>query len=599
MRITFPGGINENDSLSIYEASEGKNFDLVAGDSDYRPRPPFDLKGTSTLGGSISGIMQLIKRDNTETTLIFDDDGSTPTIYLWDGSTTFTSKRTLNLATGSLLRDTYWSLDNQIVISDIAKLTPMLKWDGSTCTRLKTELVNGSATANTSITESSGTFTVAKTSHGYSSGDLVTIADADTGFNGEFEVTVTGPNEFTYTGGTGTGAASAPGTSDKGTELYAKYSIVHNGRLWLFNITTDDGTSTENPHMILASEYENHESYNTAKRAVEDTFSTGNEAFYMLSRDLKPINGAFEFQSELIISTEGGQLFKLVGLDAEDYQFIEFYVGSAAIGTESFANIGNDCVYMRGGGNIESLRSTQQFGDVQADDISRWIPDTVKDITGAKVIYDQSNQKVFFFVGSKILVLYKHLMYTDASPWSIFTTNLMAGDANALAVINSARYMKRPGEQTRTVYFGAADGKIYDLNGVGNGDAGSVDIETYRKTKIIDIQDGEIDPMNDILLGRVQYRRIGECELSLEFDWSDAYNVSTADITLNGPPFSDTAPYYNGSAYYGGTDYYNKGFQFSNKVSTKGFSPTGRGISFIMNAYLSTSVNFKIDHIDI
>lgn len=108
MKIMFDGGLNENDGTAPNECQEGYNFDLVFGDTNLIPRKPLDLKGTSTLGGDISGIMQLIKKDDTETTLVFDDDGATPTIYQWDGGSTFTSKRTTNLATGSLLRSTYY-----------------------------------------------------------------------------------------------------------------------------------------------------------------------------------------------------------------------------------------------------------------------------------------------------------------------------------------------------------------------------------------------------------------------------------------------------------------------------------------------------------
>ena len=604
MKIVFSGGLNENDGININEASEGQNFELIAGDTDYRPRKPFDLKGTSTLGGSISGILQLVKRDNTETTLVFDDDASTPTIYEWDGATTFTSKRTLSLVTGSKLRDEYWSLDDQIIISDISKLTPLLKWDSTTCSRLKTNLKAGSSQSVTSITRSGTTATVTTAApHGYSSGDLAHIAGAvETDYNGEFEITVTGASTFTYTvAGSPTSPATGTITVDFGTELYAKYAIVYQGRVWLFNITTNDGASSENPHMILVSAFENQENYDTAQRAVTGTFSTNLEAFYMLTKDLKPINGAFQFQNQLVISTVDGQLFKLTGSDASDYKWVEFYSGSSAVGDESFANIGNDGVYMRKGGNVESLRSTDTFGDVKADDISRFIPDTVKDLTGALVIYDQSNQTVLFFVSGKVLVLFKDLLISDLSPWSVYKTALTAGSNNALATVKSARYMRRPGETTYSVYFGAADGKIYDFNGVGNGDAGSTDIETWRKSKIIDSDDfGQgYDPYAEILNGRIQYRRIGECELTLEFDWSDEYNVSDSTITLNGPPVGDSPPYYGGAVYYGGEFYYNEGFAYANKVSTKGFSPTGKGVSFIMKAYLNTSVRFKIDHIEI
>lgn len=584
-RIVVSGGLNENAEPDIGECEEGQNFELYTQTTQFRPRPPLDLKGTATLGGSISGIMQLVTRDDTETTLIFEDDGATPTIYEWDGSTTFTSKRTNNLAIGSKLRDSYWSLDDYIAITDLSKTTPILKWDGTTCSRHFTGLKEGS-TVSVTITSASTTATVTESGHGRSSGDIVHIEGAnETEYNGEYEITVTGANTYTYTfAGSATTPATGTITADSGTDLYAKYSIVHDGRIWLFNVKTG---SDDNPHMMVASAYETPATFSTTIRA-EDNVATASDAFYMLSPDLKPINAAFLFQDQIVISTKGGRLFRLAGVDTTDYRWVDFYLGSAAIGTETAVNIGNDAVYMRKGGNIESLRATEQFGDVSADDLSRWIPDTVKDLTDAITIYDQSNQKVFFFVTNKVLVLFKDFLPSGLSPWSVYVTTL-DNDFNAV----SAKYMLRPGKTTHSVYWGDASGNIYDMNGTGlSGDGGTNSIVTKRKTKLIDSPIGT-------LVGNIRYRRQGECELTLNFDWSDEYSITSATIPLSGPPASDSPPAYGGSYYYGGDVYYNAGFEFSNKVSTRGFSPSGIGRSFTLEQYIDTTVSFKIDHIEI
>ena len=593
MRITFQGGLNENDGTRPEECQAGQNFELVFGDTDFRPRKPCDLKGTATLSGSVSGIMQLIERDDTETTLIFEDDGSTPTIYLWDGGSTFTSKRTTNLAIGSKLRDVHWDLDEYIVMTDIKKLTPIMNWDGTACTRHKTDLKKGSTAAVTSITRVDTTATVTTTAaHGFSTGDLVHIAGAtQTDYNGEYEITVTTATQFTYTvANSPTTPASGTITVDFGVELYAKYGIVYQGRLWLFNITTDDGTSTDQPHMLLASEFEAPTSFDTSKRSQDDTFTTGNEAFYILSKDLKPINGVAVFNHNLIISTEDGRLYRLVGHDSTDYEFVEYFAGSAAIGDESIANIGNDVVYMRKGGNIESLIATDTSGDVSIDDISRWIPNSIKDLTGAQVVYDQSNQKVLFFVEDKILVLFKNVLYgTNISPWSVYKTAMTDGFNT-----NAVKYLKRPGLDSYSVYFGDSSGNIYDLYGDLAGDNGYT-ILTQRTTNVVQ----ELPTKLGTLMGRVQFRRYGECQLNLSFDWTDEYNVTTSTVILSGAPEGDTSSYYNSQSYYGGDSYYNKGFAFRDKISTRGFSPTGRAISFIMTASIDTKVRFKVDHLDL
>lgn len=594
MRIISPGGINENDGAIVEECQDGYNFELVYGDTDFRPRQSVDLKGTATNAGSIGGIMQLVQRDGTETTLVYEDNSGTNYIYLWDGASTFTSKRTDNVASGSKLRDVYYSLDDAIVIVDVNLSTPLLNWDGTSCTRHKTALVAGSPTAvGSSLTSSGTTATVDHGSaHGLSTGDLVTMAGAtETPYNGEFEITVTGANTFTYTmSQSTTSPATGSPTWDVGVDLYAKYGVIHNGRLWLFNIKTD---STANPHMMVASEFENIQSFDTASRVQDAGFSTGNEAFYMLSKDLKPINGVAVFNNNLIISTEDGRVFRLTGSDSQDYAWVDYYAGSAATGTETMANIGNDVVFMRQGGNIETLLDTDRSGDVETDDLSRWIPTTVKDLTDAITIYDQSNQKVFFFVSNQVLVFYKNCYYGYAgklSPWSIYKT-LLTDSFNT----DAARYMLRPGETTRSVYFGDSSGNIYDMNGSGDGDGGTEDIQTLRKLNIM----YDLPTEQEVIYGNVQYRRLGECELTLDFDWSDAYNVSNSIMVLKGPPLSETAGYFGGSAYFGGEFYFNEGFKYAIKVSHKNFSPTGRGKSFIMSAYLETKVRFKIDHIEL
>lgn len=590
-RLYFSGGLNENPDINIEECAAGENFELGMNQRIFTPRMPQDLEDTTPNGASVNGIMQLIKRDDSETTLIFENH-STPTIYEWDGSS-FTSRRTLNLATDAKLRDCYWSLDDYILITDIEKSVPILRWDGSSCIRQKTGLKAGSSQSVSSITRSGTTATVTTSSnHGYSSGDLVHIDGAnEDDYNGEFEITVTGDDTFTYeVTGSPSSPASGTITVDFGTELYARYAIVHNGRVWLFNITTNDGTGdTDNPHMMVASAFEDPISYDTANRSQASGF-TGSEAFYMLTPDLQPINGVAVFNREIVLSTVSGQLFRLTGSDSTDYQFVPYYQGSAAIGTEAMANIGNDVTYMRRGGNIESLTATETSGDVASNDFSIWITDTVAGLTDALIVYDQTNQRVLYFVTDKVLVLFKDLLGAPVSPWSIYTTAM----SNAFNT-KAARYIRRPGENVWTVYWGDDSGRIFDFNGVGAGDKGDTDILTFRESNSI----YGIEAKRSVLKGRVYYKRIGECELVVNADWADAYNVSESVVPLSGPPPGDTASFWNDESYWGDENYWSEGFEFTDKIASKGFDPTGRGNSFRLTLSLNTSVKFEIEHIDI
>jgi hypothetical protein len=377
--------------------------------------------------------------------------------------------------------------------------------------------------------------------------------------------------------------------------LYAKYGVEHLGRIWLFNVKT----TTDTPHLLVASAFENPESYDTTQRAVTGTFATGLEAFYMLTPDLKPINGVCLFMDELIISTEGGRLYKLTGSDADDFKFVDFYAGSAAIGTETFANIGDDVVYMKKDGVIESLRSTETFGDVKTDDVSRWIRSQTRGLTSCLTVYDQSRQKVYFFSGSnKLLVLFKEMLGTNLSPWSRYKTS-----HSSSFLTNAAIYMKQPGGSNYYVYFGDATGGIYQLEGTSAGDAGSEDIEAHRKTRFFEELETEderpIDPNTDVIRGRVYYRRVADVDLLMDFEWADDYSVNRCTVPLSGPAQGDGAWYFGGDAYFGGLFYFNSGFLVSQRTSTKGFSPVGRGPGFNLSLTIQTTQEFDIQKIEI
>jgi hypothetical protein len=522
MKVFFGGGLNESQTPDLSEAADGSfNFDLSKDNYKLVPRKPFDLKGTAPNAGEVRGLMQLVERDDTETTLVQSGN----TVYRWDGASTFSSMGSCSAT--SKLRDTYWSLGDYLVITDLEKETVVKSWDGSTYSTLTTGL---------------------------------------------------------------------------GSDLYAKYGIVHHGRVWLFNVKT----STDTPHLMVASAFENPTSYDTSQRATSGTFSTGLEAFYMLSPDLKPVNGvAKTLAGDLIISTKEGSLFKLSGTSASNYKWDNFYPSSNAVGDEAITSTGNDVMYQRQGGNIESLVATQAYGDVAADDLSRWIPNTVADVAESIAVYDQKNQKVLFFISGKVLAFFKDIFYGGAvvgdtgqkaklSPWSVYKTT-HSSNFNTSA----AKYMKRPGTSVFSVYFGGPSGQIYDLNGTGtSGDSGSESIQLVRKSRFIDKKDG-IDFLRHVTRGNVQYRRTNEVSFNVDLDWGDEYNNSTASVTLKGPPASDTAIGYGGSAYYSGTYYYSQGFTFANKISHQNFSAVGRGPGCFMTCSTLTTKTYQVDHVEI
>jgi len=522
MKFLFGAGINESQVPNIHECgSQSQNFELSKDSYKLVPRPPFDLKITAPNAAPIRGIMQLVKRNDSATTLV----QAGATVYEYNG-TVMSSRGTC--VTSSQLRGNYWSLDDYIVITDLQKATVVKKWDGTTFSTQTTGL---------------------------------------------------------------------------GVDLYAKYGIVHNGRMWLFNVTSG---AVDTPHLMVASAFENATSFSTTQAAVDGTFTTGLEAFYILSPDLRPINGvALTLAGDLVISTIEGRLFRLTGSSAADYAFVPFYPGSQCVGNESMASIGNDIIYLGKGGRIDALSSTQNYGDVSADDLSRYIPESTSGLTDAITVYDQQNQKVLMFVAGKVLVLFKDILYGGAvvsekgekaklSPWSIYTTN---DDSNFNTA--AAAYIRIPGETGYSVFFGDDTGRLFNLNGEGFGDAGDTDILVTRTSRFIDKSDG-MDFMRHITRGAVQYRRLSELEFSITLDWGDEYNSSTATVMLDGPPSTDIGAYFGGNIYFGGTAYFNQGFSFANKISHKNFSNVGKAPGCFVTFSAESSVNtFQIDNVEL
>lgn len=528
--LTFGWGLNENTTPESDECSEGYNFDLAINQSSLEPRKPFDLKGTATNAGATTGILQLVKQDNSETTLTVN--GST--VYLWDGASSFTSK--VSVTAPALLREAYWSLTDVLIISDVNKNNVVAKWDGTTYAALVT------------------------------------------------------------------GLASA---------VYAKYVVVHNNRVWLFNITYG---ATSYPHMILVCKFEDITNWDIATRGGASTvgggsFSTGLEAFYLFSPDLKPINEVVSFQNVLIMSTEGGRMWQLSGTNSKDYQFTDFFDTEPAVGYQSVASIGNDVIFVGRGGEISLLSATQNFGNVRTFSMSRWIPTTASNMGVPNcIVYDVLGQRVLFFISGKVLVLFKDLLAQDQfmtregkSPWSVYTTNDVS-NFNAQA----AKYMRIPGTQNYSVFWGDSVGRIFDLNGAGSMDAGLQGIPILRRSRHIGT---EAFPPNQPLrqswpwieeniIGRIVYRRITPINVTVGLDWDDEYNTGSNVLSLKGPPVDDSAPYWGGSIYWGGTNYYNAGFAFAKRVSSMSLSPGGKGPGFYVNFSTTTNVPFQIDALE-
>ena len=174
-------------------------------------------------------------------------------------------------------------------------------------------------------------------------------------------------------------------------DFKAKYALVSNDRAWYFNIE-DNGVKF--PHLIVGSAVEDFENLTTANKPATAIGTA--DPFFMTAPDFGAINGAIGAFGRVTLSTRDGQIFNLTGSDSQDFAFNELYAGSGASGDESVIFSGNDIVYGRRG-RIESLRSTEEFGDVQSDDLSRRIKDDIEGFKDWVNIYNARTQQIHFF----------------------------------------------------------------------------------------------------------------------------------------------------------------------------------------------------------
>ena len=527
--LTFPYGLNENITTQAGECTAGYNFDLAAFRTSLNNRLPFDLKGTATNAGKVTSFMQLVKRDNTETTLVCA--GSV--VYKWDGGSTYTSEST-GLTTDALLRDTYWSLGDYLVITDLNLNNVVSTWDGTTYAAM------------------------------------------------------------THTGIVG--------------NLYAKFAIVKDDRVWLFNIKI--GT-TSYPDMILACKFEDPTNWDSSTRGGPTTvgggsFSTGLEAFYLKVPDLKPINGVTVFQNVVVFSTDKGRMWQLSGSSAKDYQVLEFYDTAPAIGVNVVQSIGNDVLFPRQGNSLTLLYTTQAFGNALQSNVGHWIPTQLSNVTQFnEIVYDISNQRVIIFVNGKALVLYKDLLAQDRgalmagpSPWSVYSTQ----DTSSFNT-SAAKYMLRPGTSIYSVFFGDSTGRCFDLYGSNtSGDAGSTStpVQTSRTSRHIGVE--VLNPwpyIEENITGHVRYRRLVQIGLTVQFDWDDEYTSTVNNLTLKGPQANDSAPYFGGSVYFGGAYYFNAGFSAANFPSSMNIDPAGKGPGFYITLSATAAEPWQVDQLEL
>ena len=334
--------------------------------------------------------------------------------------------------------------------------------------------------------------------------------------------------------------------------FYCKYIDVTAERAVYGHIK--DGSTTFG-HMIVGSERGDYTTISVNDRASESLGAA--DPFFLLTPDLRNINGMVQAFGGRIISSELGRIFVLAGNSADTFQIQEFYPGSYASGEEAMAYVGNDIVYGRQG-RLESLRDTDKFGDTEANDLTRAILDKVKDYSDWRIVYNSRLNRVYCFPDGQSEVWVFDTSYRDAaqlSPWMRWrTTHSLAFQPTFVAS------MLDPADGLEYVFMGDSSGNVYRLEGTGAaGDGGTDTLQTSFTSRIFSL------PMNmraSEIMGWIKYRRLKEAQvnIALLYAGENIYDVERI-VTI---PAANTVSYYGGGsqgAYYAGSAYYGGAFR--------------------------------------
>ncbi len=358
-------------------------------------------------------------------------------------------------------------------------------------------------------------------------------------------------------------------------DFWAKYCYVVNERAHFGHVKDSSATL---PHVLAGSKRGDYTEITVTQRPASTL--NAEDPFQLTTPDLGSINGLVNAFGLTAISSEGFSMHKLLGSDAKDFAIASLFDDSAAVGDESVAYVGNDIVYGRQG-RLESLAATDTSGDVEANDVSRWISDCAKSAAGWTLVYNRRLQRLYAFVDgdSAVYVLFKALIENKSSiiptnqisPWSVWTTqHPMAFQPTA------AMNMYDPIDGLEYVFMGDANGNLYRMEGAGVQDADQYPVEISRKSALFSM------PLNSHaydLAGWVKYRRDEAATIDLNFIWSgDSPLKKVVPIDLK----ADTGfAVYGGGHYYGAAKY---GSAFRDRLVRTSFATSGAGNEFQIEA---------------
>jgi len=321
------------------------------------------------------------------------------------------------------------------------------------------------STATVTITSSSTTATVTHTSHGFTTGDQITISGAtQTEYNGTFTITVTGANTYTYTlpnstSSPATGTITASWYHDVPPEANAALSAY--GRLWVANTATNK-TTVYWSDLLDGSDWS---SGTAGSLDISSILVNGNDEIIALGAH----NGFLIVFCKNNIIIFGDSDTAQTYLDPTALQLVEVINGVGCIARDSLQNTGTDILFLSDSG-LMSLGRVIQEKSTPMRDLSRNVRDDLVQLieseTPANIKSAYSSTNAFYLLafpttkqvycfdmraplqdGSARVTIWNNMEFTD---WLGFDGEIYMTHADGLA-----RYIgyQDNGQPYRMVYF--------------------------------------------------------------------------------------------------------------------------------------------------
>ncbi len=367
----------------------------------------------------------------------------------------------------------------------------------------------------------------------------------------------------------------------------AKYCVVENERAFFGNVY-DNGNAY--PHLLVCSSRGDYRQIVFSGFSVAERPSSSlsvEDPWFLPVPQFKPINGMVFAIGLLAISQEKGAFEKLTGSNAKDFELLKLHDGSGAAGAESVVSTSNDIIYGRPGA-IESLLSTDKFGDVEYDDISFKIKPDIEDFAGWTLAFNPRLHRIYCFPENQqeCWVCFSDFIGSDLSPWSKWTTK------HPLSFQPTAIMLCRdPVDGLEYVFMGDSAGNLYRLEGSGTlGDAGAYSIEATRTSVLYQ---ATLDATVSGLNGWLQHRKGEAASAALEVRWSgEAVTDVSKQVDLAALEYATP---YGDEVYYGGDFYY--GVPQENRLVRRKFAIAGRSNQFQLRITVDGLSDFAITEI--